>query len=862
MRSTFRQFRALAYQSASRSALVLYVASFTLPLEQLTAAAPQPAPNAPSDPSQQIVVIAPPLFRDIQPERELDEDAIASYGLSTIDELLGEIQGELGGDEDAPLIIVNGQRLNDLSEIGALPVEALRDVTVLPRGSALRAGGASSQRVVSLTLRRRVRSETVTAAHNIATDGDWNADRGEAIVTNVRGDTRFNLALRGRGETALLESERNIIQPASRLPYALGGNVVGYPNSLGEIDPALSELAGEIVTVAPLPGTADPTLADFAASANEPALTDLGRFRTLRPRTRNYDLNASFATRLAAWLTTSGSIKLGRSRSSATRGLASGLLVLSPDNVYSPFSREVGIAILAPHPLRYRSGRDSGEVNLTFDAEFGLWSANLHAQHLQSKDVSQFERQASFAPIALDDTQDPFGSGLSDIIAVQTEHVSSRAKNDLLQLSMNGPALKLPAGDVQAVVEGRLGWNKLYSNSTFSVINPAGRFNRSEQSGRISIEVPVTSRANNFGAAIGDLSATGEFTRIHFSDAGTLKHHALALIWEPRPILRLRAAVDETEAPAPITTLGNPVVVTPGVRVFDPLTGETVDVVQITGGNPLALPQTTSQRRLSAILRLVPRLNLQLNAEYSDTDRRNFLASLPDSSAAVMLAFPDRFVRDANGVLTTVDLRPVNFDSEREKRFRWGFSMNAKLGGRQASASTGPAGGGAPARRAPPKPSTYLQLTANHTMVFSDRIAIRPGLPPVDLIHGGAIGIGGGRLRHQADATVALTSGGLGARLGINWRGKSSLITRIGNSTDTLRFSPVLGFNLRLFAEGGRLVPHWKWAKSLRLSLDAINLTNQRQKVRDSAGSTPLQYQPGYRDPIGRTIEIELRKVF
>ena len=27
-----------------------------------------------------------------------------------------------------------------------------------------------------------------------------------------------------------------------------------------------------------------------------------------------------------------------------------------------------------------------------------------------------------------------------------------------------------------------------------------------------------------------------------------------------------------------------------------------------------------------------------------------------------MLAFPDRFIRDSNGVLTTVDLRPVNFD--------------------------------------------------------------------------------------------------------------------------------------------------------------------------------------------------------
>jgi hypothetical protein len=67
---------------------------------------------------------------------------------------------------------------------------------------------------------------------------------------------------------------------------------------------------------------------------------------------------------------------------------------------------------------------------------------------------------------------------------------------------------------------------------------------------------------------------------------------------------------------------------------------------------------------------------------------------------------------------------------------------------------------------------------------------------------------------------------------------------------------------MRLFAEGGRIMPRSRWAKGFRLSLDFLNLTNDRQKVRDSSGMTPLQYQPDYRDPLGRTIEIELRKVF
>ena len=68
-----------------------------------------------------------------------------------------------------------------------------------------------------------------------------------------------------------------------------------------------------------------------------------------------------------------------------------------------------------------------------------------------------------------------------------------------------------------------------------------------------------------------------------------------------------------------------------------------------------------------------------------------------------MLAFPERFMRDRNGVLTTVDLRPVNFESDREKRLRWGVSMNTKLGGQRAGRGRGREAAAAPpsARPAP-----------------------------------------------------------------------------------------------------------------------------------------------------------------
>lgn len=800
---------------------------------------------------QEIVVNAPPLFRDILPERSLDQDAIDSYGASTVDNILGDLEVELGDDAEQPLFIVNGQRINDLSEIGSLPVEVLRSIQVLPRGSALRAGGTAGQRVISITLKRRLRTETLTAAHRVATEGDWNADRGEAIVTSVKGDTRANLTFRARDEDALLESQRGILEPAPTHPFALQGNIIGFPDTSGEIDPLLSAIAGQPVTIVPVPAST-PTLAQLAALANRQNATDIADYRTLRPHSRSYDLNGTFATRLAPWLTMNSTLRWNRLESASLRGLPGALFILAPSNGSSPFSNSVALAFYGKQPLRSRSSQSAKEANLTFDANWGNWQANLNLRHADSTNSYRSEQQASFDSIPIADTVNPFATDLLGQVALRTDRSSTRSTDTLADLTLNGPALALPAGTVEAIVEARLGWNRLRSSSTFSPFGD-GTFRRAEESVRVGAEIPLTSRDSKFGAALGDLSASAEYARAHYSDAGSINHYTYGLTWEPRPILRLHGTINVTDVPAPIQTLGNPVIVTPNVSVFDPLTGQTVLVTQISGGNPFLLPQKTRLRDLTALLRLVPKLNLQLNAEYTDSDIRHFVSALPQASAAVELAFPNRFVRDSNGVLTTVDVTPVNFDSHREKRLRWGASMNAKLSG---GAPAGlPAGG-------PSRAATYFQLTVNHTIVFSDQIAIRSGLPTVNLLNGGAIGIGGGRPRHQVDATAALTSGGLGVRAGVTWRGRNALISRFNGVTDTLEFSPLLAVNLRAFADARRFAPHAAWAKGLRLSLDVVNLTDRRQSVRDSFGTTPLQYQPAYRDPLGRTIELELRKVF
>jgi iron complex outermembrane recepter protein len=837
------------------SACSLIALAVTYPAAALAAeAAAEQTGGTVSD--EDILVIGTRYISGIQPERELDQLGIESYGQSTIDELVAEIQGELGDDEQ-PLILVNGERVSGVDEIGGLPVEALENVKVLPRGSAVRAGGTARQRVVNLTLKKQTRSATALLAPKISTDGDWSAIRGEGILTYIRGSTRGNLTFKARGETDLLESDRDITQPEQR--FAQTGNVVGFPLNLsGEIDPLLSAAAGEIVAIAPVPATSNPTLLDFVPDANEAAFTDLGDFRTLRPRTRNYDLNGTFSTRITSWLTANVGIRLGHSTRRSLRGLPQAFFVLSPTNATSPFSTTVAIAQFGDQALATRSERDSGEINLTLNGHIGAWTSYFNARHFESKDDTRTERQALSGNITVPDSVDAFGSDLFHLVPMRTDRAEAKNRITQAKQAFTGPLVALPAGTAQATIEGQFIGNRLHSESDFTLVNPSRTFHRDETSLRGAIELPLTVH-DGFGGAIGDLSATAEYTRVHYSDAGNVSNHQFGVAWEPRPVLRLSADLEKTSLPVAVQLLGNPTIVTSGVLTFDPLTGESVNVTQITGGNPDLEPQETTVHRLAALVRLVERLNLQLNAEYTDTKERNFVSSLPEASAAVNLAFPERFLRDLSGTLTTVDLRPVNFDSHREKRFRYGISLNSRLG--QSGTSRGDVR--VPrAQRDPRGPATRVSFTASHSILFKDEIVIRPSLPDVDLLEGGALGLGGGRVRHQLDATASITSGGSGLRVSANWRGKSTLKALDEGFEDTLRFSPVFLLNLRAFADMHRFLPRTEWSRGMRLSLNVLNMTNDRQEVLDSDGETPLRYQPGYRDPLGRTMELELRKVF
>ena len=219
-----------------------------------------------------------------------------------------------------------------------------------------------------------------------------------------------------------------------------------------------------------------------------------------------------------------------------------------------------------------------------------------------------------------------------------------------------------------------------------------------------------------------------------------------------------------------------------------------------------------------------------------------------------MLAFPERFQRDAEGRLVLIDTRAVNFERQKREELRYGVSFAVPVGSPPLSASEADAA----AARSRPR----IVVNASHTFALRNDIVYRPGIPEVDLLRGGAIGFGVTQPRHFVNGGVALNGPGYGVRFNGTYRSGSTLQSGSLAAPEALRFAPLFTASLRTFVELDHAFPATPWLKQTRLSLGVSNLANRRQRVTDASGAVPLRFQPAYRDAVGRTIEIELRKAF
>lgn len=789
-------------------------------------------------------------LQNLQPETTYDEDDVAGLGVGTVGEALDEVRNQ-NGDED-PAVLVNGRPVRDQDEIANLPVEAVVRIEVLPRGSASRANGAPGQRAYNVVLRSSVKQGTLTASREEATEGGWGNTKGEAQFTWIKGQDRVNLSLRGAKSGSLFENERDFIPRTEFFPTSPIGNILPFGGT--EVDPALSALFGQPVTTVALPaGQTAPTLAALLPGANQINPSEISSYRTLRGEVRPIDLSLTGNKSLNSWLSFSFNGRLSWMRSENSNGLPTARFLVPATNPFTPFSTPVYLAINDPaRPLRSEGRNSTQSFAGTFSAFSGDWRASLTGQwdRREQTNLSRFTGSlGSLSTVA--PTLNPFSGTLAGMIPISERHSISRYTTSQVAFEIQGPVVALWAGPL--VLRSGL------SNTWISFVaeDPSGprQFKRTELVTKGGLTLPLFSRQNGFLGGLGEGEFELDFGRSDLGSYGVLNRRSLALNWQPASWLRLVVTDIKDERAVSPELLASPAVSTPNVPYFDPLTGQTVDVTLIYGGAAGLRDEESRNRTVALTLTPARKYNLQINLEYSNIEQHNEIGPLPPATTPVVLAFPDRFVRDANGTLILVDSRSVNFAREDSEQLRIGLRFSIPLS--QAGTVRKDASG---KRRRTPALKFDFNLT--HTIILNNHAIIRAGLPEVDLLAGGAIGIGGGQARHNTRAGLSLTRGGTGVRVDYSRRGASYLSTGTLAAPDLLNFGPLATFDLRAFTDLGDIFPATSLLKGTRLSLVVDNVTNRRQTVTNQAGEIPQAYQPIRRDPVGRTVLIELRKTF
>ena len=286
------------------------------------------------------------------PEVGYDEAAITAFGASSLEELLDELAPEVssgrGGGDGRPAYLVNGRRIANFREIRGYPPEAIERIEVYPEEVALRHGFRPDQKVVNIVLKETFQALELQAEGRAPRSGGGESFEGEIERLRLLGPQRLNLELEVRADRPIRESQREIVVATRGAPFAVEGNLRA-PDG-GELDPALSALAGTTVTDATLPTAGDGplTLAALLPTANDPAITDVRPFRTLRPEVRSLDLAGSvrqpFGETVAATLT--GTLAL--ERRVAELGLPGYALPVPADDPFSPFADTVELNRLDP----------------------------------------------------------------------------------------------------------------------------------------------------------------------------------------------------------------------------------------------------------------------------------------------------------------------------------------------------------------------------------------------------------------------------------------------------------------------------------------------------------------------------------
>ncbi len=788
---------------------------------------------------------------DYEPELVLDEEQLKAYGASSIQELMTLLEpvtrSSRGG---SPVFLVNGRRISGFQEIRGIPPEAIERTEILPEETALSYGYSADQRVVNFVLKANFRSLTMQASVRRPDEGGRTVSDLEGNVLRIAGKQRTTLDLEYENDTALFETERHIERS--------NGAPTAYRTILPKQEQA--SVAGSLVR----------------------------------------DLNDTTAVTLSASLEDTSRL--------AWQGLPGVQLAVPPSTVAEQ------LYLNAPDALSRTTDTLAGKVGALVDGYLGDWRWTLTGGYDRTETKTRTGRGLDQDALQAGVTAgliDPFGDA-DQAPRLPFDTARSVSSSGNLEGVINGTVWEAPAGaltstfkvgfDTQTLDSESLRYDADLKASVFSERS----LSRDRTSASGNFNLPIASRDREVLGVLGDLSANLNLAYQDLSDFGGLSAYTLGLNWSPWSPINFNVSwSDEQNAPS-MSQLNDPTISTANVPVYDFLKGESVNITRIEGGNSGLSEETKRILKLGFNLTPLKDKDLRLTANYSRTEVEGSIAAFPTITPELEAALPERFDRDLDGNLLSIDARPLNFQKAEQQEIRWGLNFSTPFGkpdpaaaarmGQRGPGGGRPGGSGGPVTMrmeggpppgggagGPPPGGMRMQMGGGrggrgpamqpgqgrfnvslyHTYRIQDEITIRDGLPVLDLLDGAAIGARGGQSRNEVQLQMGLFKSGMGGFLNANWK-ESTRINGGSSPDDDLSFSDLTTVNLNLFADLSSRqtwVAKYPWLKGARVRVGIDNLFDQKLDVRNGLGVTPDAYQPDYLDPLGRTFRVSFRKI-
>lgn len=783
---------------------------------------------------------------DYEPELVLDEEQLKAYGASSIQELMTLLEPVTRSSRGgSPVFLVNGRRISGFQEIRGIPPEAIERTEILPEETALSYGYSADQRVVNFVLKANFRSLTMQASVRRPEEGGRTVSDLEGNILRIAGKQRTTLDLEYENDTPLFETERDIRRE--------DGDPTDYRTLLAKQEQA--SVAGSVVR----------DLDDTTALTLSASLEDTSRL--------------------------------------SYQGLPSVQLALPPSSISEQ------LYLNAPDALSRTTATLAGKVGALVDGYLGDWRWTLTGGYDRTETKTRTGRgldQQTLQAGVMAGLIDPFGDAdLLPRLPFDTARSVSSSGN--LEGVINGTAWEAPAGSLTSTFKVGFDTQTLDSESVRSGVFSERSLSRDRTSASGNFNLPIASRDREVLGVLGDLSANLNLAYQDLSDFGGLSAYTLGLNWSPWTPINFNVSwSDEQNAPS-MSQLNDPTISTPNVPVYDFATGQSVNITRIEGGNAGLSEETKRILKLGFNFTPLKDKDLRLTANYSRTEVEGSIAAFPTITPELEAALPERFTRDLDGNLLSIDARPLNFQKAEQQEIRWGLNFSTPFGkpdpaaaarmGQRGPGGGRPGGGGGPvtmrmeggpppgggAGGPPPGGGMRMQMGGGrggrgptmqpgqgrfnvslyHTYRIQDEITIRDGLPVLDLLDGAATGSRGGQARNEVQLQMGLFKSGMGGFLNANWK-ESTRINGGATPDDDLTFSDLTTVNLNLFADLSSRqtwVAKYPWLKGARVSVGIDNIFDQKLDVRNGLGETPLSYQPDYLDPLGRTFRVSFRKI-